>query len=484
MNSDKKILAKGIYWTAIGKYSSVIIGLIVTMVLARLLSPVEFGTITLANVFISFLTMLSSMGIAPAIIQNKELTNNDYASIFSFTFYVGLLISVIFFLSSQGIANFYGNESLIIVCQTLSISLFFSTINMVPNALMSKNLRFKDNAIRTLVIHLITAPISIAAAFFGAGIYSLLISPVISSIGIFIYNHHCYPVSLQLKFDIEPIKKIWRYSIFQFMFQIVNFLTANVDKLLMGKTLGSSDLGYYQKSYQLIQIPASNITSVVYPVLHPIFSKYQAEKILLVTKYERMIKLITSCVFPLASYCFFCGESLINIVYGPNWDAAIPAFKIMSIAIPPLIILPVTGTFFQASNEIKYLFKIGLINAIVAVSSTIIACFIFRTLEAVAYSVLIFNYSSLCVTYYYMYFKVLRLGCLRLLSLFVSPILVSVFISILLYICNIILSDYIWLNLILKSIITIIIVGGYVQLSKQYNLMGLFSTIFRKFKKA
>ena len=483
MSSDKKTLVLGVFWTALGKYSGLILGMVVTMVLARVLGPSEFGTVTLANVFISFLTILSSLGIAPAIIQRRDLTSQDLDSIFSFTCFVGFCFAALFFLSSWSIASFYDNNQLIPVCQVLSVSLFFSTINMVPNALMSKHLRFKESAVRTFLIHVIVTPIAIVAALKGAGIYSLLISPIVSSVGIFIYNHHFYPVKIAWKIRTDSLRKILSYSIYQFFFQITNFLTSNIDKLLLGKALGSRDLGYYQMSNQLIQIPAGNITGVVYPVLHPIFTKYQDDKQTLMSKYETMIKLIASCVFPLSVVLFCCANELIYLIYGPNWGAAIPAFKIMSIALPALIILPVTGTFFQSSGEIRTLFKIGLINSFVAISSISIACFVYNSLQAVAWAIVIFNYSSLIVTYYYMYVKILNRSLFRFFTICLGPLCFTVCLGGVLLIINTLLGDNLFVDLLVKGLVSLSLLAIYLQLTKQFDVLSMMRRVIGRIKR-
>ena len=110
--SIKKQLTTGIFFTAIAKYSNMVIALIVTAILSRILSPQEFGYVAIATVIIAFFGMFTEIGIAPAIIQNKDLDDNDYSSIFSFTIWSGLLLSLLFIACALPIANFYKSFSL------------------------------------------------------------------------------------------------------------------------------------------------------------------------------------------------------------------------------------------------------------------------------------------------------------------------------------------------------------------------------------
>ena len=209
MASIREKMIKGVFWSAIEKYSSQLIALIVTMVLARLLSPQEYVVVAIATVLISFLSIFSTMGFGPAIIQRKDLEQSDYDSIYSFSFFLGCGLFLILFLSAGFFSSYYDNEQLKGVIRILSVNLFCASINVVPNALMYKNQRFKEIAKRTLLIQLITGPVSILAAYLGLGVYSLLISPVVTAIFMFVYNLHRYPCIFYFHFSFAPIKKVF-----------------------------------------------------------------------------------------------------------------------------------------------------------------------------------------------------------------------------------------------------------------------------------
>src|SRR5574344_1442108 len=272
MSDIKKTLISGVAYTAIAKYSGIIISLIVTAVLARLIVPEEFGIVAIATVIITFFAIFSDLGIAPAIVQNKGLNEKDLSNIFSFTLFMGLILAVLFFFFFLLIVNYYANKILIPICLIFSINLLFSSLNIVPNALLFKNKQFKFIAYRTLTVQLLAGVLAVAAALFGLGIYSLLINPVISSVAMFIMSYIKYPQSLSIRFSLSSMKKIFSFSFYQFMFNLINYFSRNLDKLMIGKYLGMSPLGYYEKSYRLMMLPLQNITNVITPVMHPVFA--------------------------------------------------------------------------------------------------------------------------------------------------------------------------------------------------------------------
>lgn len=123
-NNIKSQLFSGVFYTALAKYSGVFISLVVTGILARLLSPDDFGIVAVATVIIAFFNLLTDMGVSPAIIQHKSLTKDDLSDIFSFTVWTGIGISVLFFASSWIIADYYQSNTLRTLCQLLSVNLF------------------------------------------------------------------------------------------------------------------------------------------------------------------------------------------------------------------------------------------------------------------------------------------------------------------------------------------------------------------------
>ena len=164
MTSIKQQMLSCVFYTAIAKYSGIIISLIVMAVLARLLRPDDFGVMAIATVIINFFNIFTNIGFSSAIIQNKRLTPKDINNIYMFTIWLGIILSILFFFSAWGIASYYRDNQLIHICHLLSISLFFSAVSIVPNTLFYKNKNFKFIAYRTFFIQFSVGILSIIAA--------------------------------------------------------------------------------------------------------------------------------------------------------------------------------------------------------------------------------------------------------------------------------------------------------------------------------
>ena len=154
MGSIKIELLSGVFYTAIAKYSGILISLIITGVLARLISPDKFGIVAVVTVITFFFSIFSDLGIGAAIIQNKELQQKDLNQLFSFTVWSGCILTLLFFLCSWPISFFYKEPSKRTITQIITINLFFATANIVPNALLYKAKAFKFLAWRSLGVQI------------------------------------------------------------------------------------------------------------------------------------------------------------------------------------------------------------------------------------------------------------------------------------------------------------------------------------------
>ena len=473
MSNTKKTFVGGVFYTAITKYSSILIGLGVTAVLSRQLTPDDFGIIAIAMVFIVFFSILSDVGIASAIIQKKELNKTDLSSIFSTTIYIAFFSSILFFFLSIPIASFYQEPVLENICKLLSVHLFFSISNIVPNGLLLKDKKFKFIAIRTLIVQPIGGSLAILAVFQGLGIYALLVAPIFSSFAIFVINYMKYFIPFSFVIHIASIKKIFSYSIYQFLFSLINYFSRNLDSLLIGKFLGKAPLGYYEKSYQLMMLPLSNITHVFSSVMHSVFSDFQNNVNQIAEMYIKVVKLLAYIGFPLSVFLFFNAEELILLIFGNQWVDSIIVFQILSLSVGFQMIASSSGSIFRASNSTKFLFIDGLLTATFTILSLSIGLFVFKDLKSVA----LFISLSFILNFFKSFFILFRFVLKQKVSLFLKqliiPIVLSAVLIPVLYFTEELLNTNLITSLIVKSTLTLSVALSFIHLFKIYNIASL-----------
>ncbi|MCH5243097.1 MAG: lipopolysaccharide biosynthesis protein [Muribaculaceae bacterium] len=384
-NSFRQQLKSGVFYTALAKYSGIVVSLGVTAVLSRLLTPEDFGVIAVATVIIVFFSVFSDMGLSSAIVQKRNLTTEDYRSLFSYTVYTGIILAAIFFGASWIIADIYDDRQLIPICQILSAQILFQTWNIVPNGLLLHDKQFKFIGIRTFVIQLILAGISIGAAFLGLGVYTLLINPVGGALLGFILNYMKRPSKFVFNPTFISVKKVAGYSGYTFAFSLVNYFVRNLDKLLVGKVLGLNLLGYYEKSYRLMLLPVQNLTFVITPVLHPILADFQNNIKEQWNKYAKLLRILALVGFPLSAFLYFSANDLVLIIFGSQWVPSVPVFQILSLTCGIQIVGSTSGSFFMATNNTKLMFYLCVATSIIWIGLLFVGVYGIKTLEGVAW---------------------------------------------------------------------------------------------------
>ena len=265
----------GVFYTFIFKYIGIAAQILTTSILARLLSPDEFGIVVAVLVFVSFFQLISDSGIAASIIQDKELTTQEIFSLFVISLILSVLLAIMFFLLGPLIANFYKNNEYIKISALLSISLFFYTAHIVPWATMYRDQRFKAIGYVHLIVQILGAIFAIILALKGFSYYSLVYQSILQAASKFFIVIFLAPVSFTKQINFRIIKKIYKYSLFKLFNDIVQFLSKNLDNLLIGKYIGMNQLGYYDKAYKLMLLPVGSLADVVSQVLHPVLSLRQ-----------------------------------------------------------------------------------------------------------------------------------------------------------------------------------------------------------------
>ncbi len=482
--SIKKQLVSGVFYTAISKYAGIFISLIVTAILARLLSPEEFGVVAVATVIITFFGIFTDLGISPAIIQNKELTEKDLSNIFSFTIFGGILLSVLFFISSWIIGNYYKNETLVTICQLLSINLLFSALNIVPNALLYKDKLFRYIAIRSLIVQLIGGFLSVIAALADAGLYALIINPIFSSIFIFIISYRKKPQQFSFTLGLDSIKKILAFSSYQFLFNVINYFSRNLDKLLIGRYMSMGALGYYEKSYRLMMMPLQNITHVISPVMHPVFSEMQDNISKLAMSYERVIRILAYIGFPLSIFLYFTSTEITLILFGNQWIKSIAPFQILALSVGIQIIMSTSGSIFQAANDTKSMFICGLFSATLTVSSLLIGIFVFKTLEAVSWSICIAFTINFIQCYWMMYRATFKRSVNFFIRGLITPLFLSLILATVLYLFSLINRDInLYISFLIKgSLFTLCLIANF-MVTNEYSLKDKLLNQIKRLRK-
>ena len=320
---------------------------------------------------------------------------------------------------------------------------------------------------------LFNAAAAIAAAYAGAGIYALTINPVFSSLMLFVINYRQNPLSVHLKPGKAAIGKVFSFSAYQFSFQLLNYFSRNLDKLLMGRYMSLSQLGYYDKSYRLMMLPLQNIAYVVSPVMHPIFSEMQNDLRKLADSYRKVVRLLALIGLPLSVVLWFTAQELVLIIFGDQWQPSVPVFRILALSVGIQIVMSTSGSIFQAANATRMLFFCGLFSAALNTAAICTGIFAFGTTQAVAWCICISFAINFIQCYHALFCLTLRTGWGAFWRSFLSPLLLSALVCLPLAAVEWLLPPMPMLvSLAAKGAAALAVWLLYIQLSGEYDLKG------------
>lgn len=367
--SLKQKTIKGLTWSFASQFGKQASLFIITAILARLLSPDDFGLLGMATVFTGFVQMINEEGISGALIQNQKLGEKHYSSVFWLNIFVGALLMLLMTFLSPLIAAFYRKPELSPILMLISLNFITASFVVVQRALFTKELDFKKLAIAETIAVIASGIVAIVLAYKGYGVYSLvyqiLILTLINMLALWMLSNW----RPKFTFEIEAIKDIFHFSIHMTGFNILNYIARNIDYLLIGKFLGAEPLGYYTLAYKLMLYPLQSISWTIGRVMFPAFSKIQHDLAKVRENYLKMIKAISLITFPMMFGLFAVAPEFIRVVYGPKWEPVILLIQILCFCGLVQSIGTTVGTIYQSQGRADLQFKLSAIYAAMASSS-------------------------------------------------------------------------------------------------------------------
>lgn len=446
---------KGIYYSAIGKYSNVIIQIAVNAALSRILTPTDYGVVAIVQIFLVFFQMLADMGFGPAIIQNKELTKFDISVIFKFSIYLAIGLSILFMFLGKPVSIFYDDRVYIPVFIVLGLSVFFFSLIVVPKNLLLKQKDFKTVNIVEIYAGIAKGITSIVLALLGASYYSIIIGGIVQAGVSFVSYYSKNRISPRVVFNWEPIRKIFAFSRNQFTFNFINYFSRNFDSILIGRVFNPTQLGYYNKSYQISLYPNQILAGVINPVIQPILSEYENDKELIKNVYLRITRILANMGVPLSVFCFFAGEEIILFLFGNQWGGSVQSFQILAVSIWLQMIASSTGSIYQSANRTDLLLISGLQSMILNVISIAIGVWI-GTIEAVAFMVVLSFSLNFIVNNYLLMYRTFQSNIMGVLQSLSKPFVIGA-LELVAFMLLPELNFGVFINLVIKGILFVVV---------------------------
>ena len=329
--SEKKQVVQGAFWKFAERIAAQLVSLIVSIVLARLLSPEEYGTISLVMVFIAIANVFVNSGFGQALIQKKDADSLDFSSVFYFSLgFTGLIYIVLFFLASP-ISKFYEMPILIPVLRVLAISVPIMGINSVQQAYVARKMQFKLFFYATFIGTVISAVVGISLAYSGFGVWALVAQTLTNNIIDTIVLQITIKWKITREFSFERIKSLLNYGWKLLIQSLILQIYSSLRSLLIGKFYTTEDLSYYTKGNQFPELISSNIDTGINTALFPVMSKAQ-DSIERVKDMARKTTNFTSYVMsPVLIGLMAVAEPLISLLLTDKWLSCVTYLRICCI---------------------------------------------------------------------------------------------------------------------------------------------------------
>ena len=372
MASLKQKTISGIGWSAVGGFFLQGLQFVILVVLARLLSPEDFGLMGMVLVFTGIAKLFSELGFGAALIQKTELEERHLSSVFWLNLAVGLILTILVYMSAPWVASFYNEPRLISLVRTISISFVIGGFGVVQTAIMTRKMQFKLLAIIQIISVFITGIITVLMAFSGYGVWSLVVQLIsVSFLGV-LFLWILGEWRPKFIFQAAALKDMISFSANLLGAQLLNYGVRNFDYLLIGRYVGSSGLGVYTLAYKFMLLPINQVSRIIGRVMFPALSQIQDDNQRIKRVYLRANRVIGLLTIPLMFGMIVVARPLVLTIVGPNWEAVIPILQILCLVGIKQPVGSTTGWLYQAKGRTDLMLRWNFISMVITIAAFII----------------------------------------------------------------------------------------------------------------
>jgi len=317
---DKTI--NGTFWSAADAFLGQGVMFVVGLVLARLLSPDEYGLIGIVLIFTTVMLGVVDSGFSNSIIRKPKVTNDDYCTLFYFNLAVSIVLFALLFVGAPWIAVFFERSQLVALVRVMGLVLIIQALSIVQNTILTIKIDFKTKTKASLISSVISGVVGIGMAFMGYGVWSLvgqqLTRQLLYTACLWVFNKW----RPKLKFSMDSLRYMWGFGWKLLLSGLLNNIWGELKKVVVSKFYSPATLGQYTKAGEYAKIFSSTFTSIIQRVTYPALAQVQDDKNRLMSAYRKVIK---TTMFVTVVCMFFVGavsEPLIYCLIGPQWHIA------------------------------------------------------------------------------------------------------------------------------------------------------------------
>lgn len=345
--SLKKQALSGVFWSFLQLFSTQVIGFIVSIILARLLLPSEFGLIAMLGIFISLGNTLINSGLTQSLIRTKEIDDQDFSTVFFFNLIGSIIIYGVVFITAPIIASFYNQELLTSIIRVYSITFIINAFSAIQTTRLNKKMDFKTQLKVSIPSLIIGSTVGISMALNNFGVWSLVWSAVIQSLAATIQMWYWTKWKPIWAFNWKKFNYHFHYGVKLMFSGILDTVFRNSYSVIIGKFFAPAQVGFYNRADTLQMLPAGSISTIITKVSFPLFASIQNDDERLKSIFKRIMQMVIFLVTPTLILMGVLAEPLFRFLFTEKWLPAVPYFQILCIN---GILYPIHGYNLQILN--------------------------------------------------------------------------------------------------------------------------------------
>jgi len=337
-NITKSIVVQNMFWKFGERIGGQLVTFVVSIILARILMPEDYGLIAMVLVFTNIANVFVVSGIGQSLIQKKNIDNLDFSSIFFLSLSISVLLYGIIYFTAPLVSQFYGYLLLTPIMRIMGISLFCSAINTVQNAYVARNMIFRRSFFSSTGASIVSFLVGIVLAINGFGVWALVVQQLFSSLTRTVILWFTVKWRPTWQFSFNRVKTLFSYGWKLQMAGLLNVLTTEIRNLIIGKLYRSEDLAFYNRGNMFPSIFADNIIFSISDVIFPVASKYQDTRVRLKELTRTYVRVTSYFIFPIMVGLAVTATSLVKVLLTDKWLPVVPYLRIATFSFAIIVI--------------------------------------------------------------------------------------------------------------------------------------------------
>ena len=354
-------------WTALQKYSTMIIQFISGIILARLLTPFDYGCIGMLSIFMVLAEVFIDGGFGSALIQKKQPTQEDYSTIFWWNIAMAFVMYAVLFVSAPAISRFYNIPLLCDVLRVQGVILFIFAFNVIQRNQLKKKLNFKVLSIITISSSLISLGITIIMAYRGYGVWALVTQHILTAFIPALVFWFFIKWRPTWSFSWKSFRELFGFGFYMFLTTLLNRLGSQIQGLLIGRFYNASTMGFYSKAQGTEKLASTSISQVMTQVTYPLYAEVQDDKEQIGNMIKRLTMTLAYVTFPLLFILLLLAKPIFLLLYTERWLSSVPYFQVLCIAGLAYCLQAVNNQSIAAIGKSKTMFVWTVIKRTVGI---------------------------------------------------------------------------------------------------------------------